>query len=226
MFRRFSAAAFRGVMPAVGRSAAPSLRFCAYDALSVAQVQREAPAWTAQAVVNGQITNVSLQDYRGKYVVIIFYPLDFTFVCPTEIIDFSERSKEFEEVGAQVLAVSVDSPFSHLAWTKTDRKKGGLGEMKIPLVSDLTKDIARDYGVLIEEKGIALRGQFIIDGKGVLRSMTVNDLPVGRNVDEALRLVQAFQLADKTGDVVPCGWKPGKKTMNVAKADEYFSQTN
>lgn len=223
MFRRFAAP--RVVPTAAIRSFGMTpLRRC-YDAMAVAHVQREAPQWTAQAVVKGNITNVSLSDYAGKYVVMIFYPLDFTFVCPTEIINFSERAEEFEKVGAQVVAVSVDSAFTHKAWVNTPRNKGGLGEMNIPLVADITKDIARDYGVLLEDKGIALRGQFVIDGKGVLRSMTVNDLPVGRNVDEALRLVQAFQHADKTGDVVPCGWTPGKKTLTVAKADEYFEET-
>jgi alkyl hydroperoxide reductase subunit AhpC len=224
MFRRVSAFTARRAAPTMFASAT---RLCAYDALSIAQVQREAPAFTAQAVApSGEISNVSLQDFRGKYVVLLFYPLDFTFVCPTEIINFSERHAEFEKIGAQVLAISVDSVFSHLAWTKTDRKKGGLGDMKIPLVSDITKDIARDYGVLIEDKGIALRGQFIIDDKGVLRSLTINDLPVGRNVDEALRLVQCFQHSDKTGDVVPCGWKPGQKSMNVAKSADYFKEMN
>eukprot|EP00672_Neobodo_designis_P022369 CAMPEP_0174850228 /NCGR_PEP_ID=MMETSP1114-20130205/19109_1 /TAXON_ID=312471 /ORGANISM="Neobodo designis, Strain CCAP 1951/1" /LENGTH=224 /DNA_ID=CAMNT_0016084667 /DNA_START=41 /DNA_END=715 /DNA_ORIENTATION=+ len=222
MFRRISAVSARRV---AAPFAANAMRFCAYDALQIAQVAREAPQWSAQALLpGGKIGNVSLSDYEGKYVVMIFYPLDFTFVCPTEIINFSERAKEFEEIGAQVVALSVDSVFSHLAWTKTDRKQGGLGEMKIPLVADLTKEIARDYGVLLEDKGIALRGQFIIDGKGVLRNMTVNDLPVGRNVDEALRLVQAFKHADETGDVVPCNWTPGKKSMTVAKADEYFKE--
>ena len=218
MLRRFTTASATRVFAASG------MRFCAYDALNEAKVGREAPVWTAQAVVSGQISNVSLSDFKGQYVVMIFYPLDFTFVCPTEIINFSERAAEFEAVGAKVVALSVDSAFSHLAWTKTDRKAGGLGEMKIPLVADLTKDIARDYGVLIEEKGIALRGQFIIDGKGVLRSSLINDLPVGRSVDEALRLVQAFQHADKTGEVVPCNWTPGKKGMNPAKANEYFKE--
>lgn len=219
MFRRFTAAATRRAF-----ASSTCQRFCAYDALNEAKVGREAPRWSAQAVVGGKIANVALSDFQGQYVVMIFYPLDFTFVCPTEIINFSERASEFEAVGAKVVAISVDSVFSHLAWTKLDRKKGGLGEMKIPLVGDLTKDIARDYGVLVEEKGLALRGQFIIDKKGVLRSMLVNDLPVGRSVDEALRLVQAFQHADSTGDVVPCNWTPGKKSMTVAKADEYFNE--
>ena len=197
-----------------------------YEALQVATVRKPAPSFKAKAVVNGAIEEISLAQYAGKYVVLLFYPLDFTFVCPTEIIAFSEAQERFAKLGAQVLACSVDSPFSHLAWTKTDRKKGGLGEMKIPLVADLTKEIARDYGVLIESQGIALRGMFIIDDKGVIRSMQINDLEVGRSVDETLRLVEAFQYSDKNGEVVPCNWKPGGATINVSKAGDYFEKNN
>ncbi|EPY42384.1 mitochondrial tryparedoxin peroxidase, trypanosomatid typical 2-Cys peroxiredoxin [Angomonas deanei] len=150
--------------------------------------------------------------------------MDFTFVCPTEITAFSDRHAEFDKINSQVIAVSCDSEFSHLAWVNTDRSKGGLGEMKIPILADKTMDIARDYGVLIEEAGVALRGLFIIDKNGVLRHSTINDLPVGRNVDEALRVIQAFQYADENGDVIPCGWTPGKPTMDTKKADEFFNK--
>jgi len=186
-----------------------------------------APEFKCEAVMaDGQFGNVSLADYKGKYVVLFFYPLDFTFVCPTEIIDFSDRSDEFRKVGCEVVAASVDSKFSHLAWVQTPRNKGGLGTMKIPLIADLTKSLATDYGVLMEEAGITLRGLFIIDGKGIIRHITMNDPPVGRNVDEVLRLVQAYQYTDKHGEVCPSGWTPGKSTINPANKLEYFEKAN
>lgn len=186
------------------------------------QLQRQAPNFAGTAVVNGEFKEIKLADYKGKYVVLFFYPLDFTFVCPTEIIAFSERSAEFNEIGAQVIGCSTDSHFTHLAWINTPRKQGGLGSLKIPLLSDKSMKIARDYGVLDEETGIPFRGLFIIDPKGTLRQITVNDLPVGRSVDETLRLVQAFQFTDQHGEVCPAGWTPGKKTM---KPDPKGSQT-
>jgi mitochondrial tryparedoxin peroxidase, trypanosomatid typical 2-Cys peroxiredoxin len=201
----------------------PRLLNTDYQAFRVATVREPAPVFAGKAVVNGAIKDISLNDFGKKWVVLLFYPLDFTFVCPTELTSFSDRNKEFEAINTQVIACSVDSHFSHLAWVNTPRKKGGLGDMQIPLLSDLTKDIARDYGVLIEEDGIALRGLFLIDPKGNLRHSTINDLPVGRNVDEVLRVVQAFQYTEEHGDVVPCNWKPGKPTMKVEKAAEYFA---
>ncbi len=222
MFRRF--ASFTAGSGVRAFSSTQS-RFCyAYEAFATATVQKPAPTWSAKTVVNGEIKTVSLKDFQGKYVVMVFYPLDFTFVCPTEVTAFSDRHAEFEKLNAQVVAVSVDSAFSHLAWTKQSRKEGGLGPMKIPLVADITKEISRDYGVLIEDQGIALRGLFIIDDKGVVRHITINDLPVGRDVDEVLRVVSAFQYADKHGEVVPCGWKPGKPTINTEKAGDFFSK--
>eukprot|EP00998_Keelungia_sp_KM082_P008862 NODE_5040_length_730_cov_26.157546_g5017_i0.p2 GENE.NODE_5040_length_730_cov_26.157546_g5017_i0~~NODE_5040_length_730_cov_26.157546_g5017_i0.p2 ORF type:complete len:196 (+),score=67.89 NODE_5040_length_730_cov_26.157546_g5017_i0:58-645(+) len=185
-------------------------------------VQGKAPTFKAKAVVNGDIKEISLDDYKGKYVVLFFYPLDFTFVCPTEIIAFSEAAEEFRKEGAEVIAVSVDSEFSHLAWINTPRKKGGLGEMKIPVVADLNKQIAKDYGVLIPDAGVALRGLFIINQEQVIRQITVNDLPVGRSVDEVLRLVRAFKFTDEHGEVCPANWNPGKATM---KPDPKGSQT-
>eukprot|EP01114_Cavostelium_apophysatum_P014796 TRINITY_DN3922_c0_g1_i2.p1 TRINITY_DN3922_c0_g1~~TRINITY_DN3922_c0_g1_i2.p1 ORF type:complete len:259 (-),score=40.83 TRINITY_DN3922_c0_g1_i2:185-961(-) len=199
------------------------------DTIQGARVQKSAPSWSAEAVVNGDFKTVSLSDYKGKYLVMFFYPLDFTFVCPTEITAFSDRAEEFRENNCEVVAVSVDSKFSHLAWTNTPRKQGGLGEMKIPLVADITKQISRDYGVLLEDgedAGVSLRGLFIINEKGIVRHIGINDLPVGRSVDETLRLVQAFQYTDKYGEVCPSGWKPGQPTMNPSptKSKEYFSK--
>lgn len=187
-------------------------------------LQKPAPIFKGTAVVNGQFKDISLTDYKGKYVILFFYPLDFTFVCPTEIIAFSDRASEFREINCEVIGASCDSHFSHLAWINTPRKQGGLGEMGIPLLADKSMKTARAYGVLDEETGIPFRGLFIIDDKQNLRQITVNDLPVGRSVDEALRLVQAFQYTDKHGEVCPAGWKPGKKTMkpDPAGSKEYF----
>uniref|UniRef100_A0A3Q4BSS9 thioredoxin-dependent peroxiredoxin n=1 Tax=Mola mola TaxID=94237 RepID=A0A3Q4BSS9_MOLML len=159
-----------------------------------------APHWEGTAVINSEFKELKLSDYRGKYLVFFFYPLDFTFVCPTEIIAFSDRVHEFHAINTEVVACSVDSQFTHLAWINTPRKQGGLGPMKIPLLSDLTHQISKDYGVYLEDQGHTLRGLFIIDDKGILRQITMNDLPVGRSVDETLRLVQAFQYTDKHGE--------------------------
>ena len=195
--------------------------------MPVPAIQKPAPVFKGTAVVNGEFKEISLSDYKGKYVVLFFYPLDFTFVCPTEIIAFSDRAQEFEKIGCKLIAASTDSHFSHLAWVNTPRKQGGLGEMDIPLLADKSSKIARDYGVLDEETGIPFRGLFIIDDKQNLRQVTINDLPVGRSVDETLRLVQAFQYTDKHGEVCPAGWKPGKKTMkpDVLGSKEYFKDS-
>lgn len=173
----------------------------------VAQIGRPAPDFKADAYHNGEITQLSLSDYRGKWVVLFFYPLDFTFVCPTEIQGFSERIDDFKKLNAEVIGASVDSVHSHKAWSE-----GSLGQMKYPLISDISHRISRDYGVLLEDKGISLRGLFIIDPEGNLRSYVVNDLSVGRNVDEVHRVLQAFQ----TGELCPVGWKPGEKTLGKA----------
>jgi alkyl hydroperoxide reductase subunit AhpC len=192
------------------------------------KLQQPAPEFTGTAVVNGEFKTISLADYKGKYVVLFFYPLDFTFVCPTEIIAFSDRAKEFRDIGCELIAVSTDSHFSHLAWINTPRKQGGLGEMKIPLLADTSMKIAREYGVLLEEAGVTFRGLFVIDPNGKLRQITVNDLPVGRSVDETLRLVQAFQYTDKHGEVCPAGWKPGADTIkpNPKDSKAYFDKNN
>lgn len=191
------------------------------------QVQQKAPDFKAQAVLpDGSFKEVSLADFKGKKVVLFFYPLDFTFVCPTEIIKFSEKFAEFDKRGVQVLGCSIDSQFSHLAWRNTPRQEGGLGQIQYPLVADVTKDIARSYGVLLEGAGVALRGTFLIDGEGILRHMVVNDLPLGRNVDEAIRMVDALEFFEKNGEVCPAEWKPGSDTIkpNVQDSKEYFSK--
>merc|ERR1712200_193699 len=182
----------------------------------------------ATAVVNGKFEEISSSQFEGNYLVLFFYPLDFTFVCPTEIIEFSDRVEEFQKLNTAVVGASVDSHFSHLAWINTPRKKGGLGEMKIPLLADTPCDIAKRYGVLKEDEGIAFRGLFIIDHNQNLRQITINDLPVGRSVDETLRLIQAFKYTDEFGEVCPAGWKPGSESM---KADpkqslEYFQKNH
>ncbi|KAL7753932.1 cTPxI [Sorochytrium milnesiophthora] len=222
-----TAALCRGTSVASAATRALTARraFSASTLRNVAQVTRPAPDFTAKAVVNGSFKSISLSDYRGRYVLLFFYPLDFTFVCPTEIVAFNDSADAFGKLNTDVLAVSVDSEHSHLAWTNVPRRQGGLGETQIPLVSDITKSIAREYGVLVEEKGIALRGLFIIDDKGVLRHSTINDFPVGRNVQEALRTVEAIQFADTHGEVCPANWQKGSKSMkgDPVKSKEYFS---
>ncbi|XP_004000406.2 peroxiredoxin-4 isoform X1 [Felis catus] len=196
--------------------------------LSKAKISKPAPYWEGTAVINGEFKELKLTDYRGKYLVFFFYPLDFTFVCPTEIIAFGDRIEEFRSIDAEVVACSVDSQFTHLAWINTPRRQGGLGPIKIPLLSDLNHQISKDYGVYLEDSGHTLRGLFIIDDKGILRQITLNDLPVGRSVDETLRLVQAFQYTDKHGEVCPAGWKPGSDTIipDPAGKLKYFDKVN
>jgi alkyl hydroperoxide reductase subunit AhpC len=189
------------------------------------QVGQPAPEFTAEAVVNKQFKDVSLADYRGKYVVLFFYPLDFTFVCPTEITAFSDRAAEFEGLNTQIIGASVDSKFSHLAWVETPRDRGGLGDVDFPLVADITKKIARDYQVLLEDDGITLRGLFIIDPEGELKIQMVNDNNIGRNVDEVIRLVKALQYNAEHGEVCPANWNPGDDTIvpEVEGSKAYFS---
>lgn len=189
------------------------------------QINELAPAFTETAVVEGGVfKQISLSDYRGKYVVLIFYPMDFTFVCPTEINSFSDRIQEFEQEGASVIACSTDSKYTHLAWIHTPREEGGLSNLKIPLLADKSMSIAKNYGVLDEKMGIAFRGLFIIDRTGILRQITVNDISVGRSVDETLRLLQACIHTDTHGDACPIDWKPGKKTIKKDSigSKEYF----
>ncbi|ELR51278.1 PREDICTED: thioredoxin-dependent peroxide reductase, mitochondrial [Bison bison bison] len=191
-------------------------------------VTQHAPYFKGTAVVSGEFKEISLDDFKGKYLVLFFYPLDFTFVCPTEIIAFSDKASEFHDVNCEVVAVSVDSHFSHLAWINTPRKNGGLGHMNIALLSDLTKQISRDYGVLLEGPGLALRGLFIIDPNGVIKHLSVNDLPVGRSVEETLRLVKAFQFVEAHGEVCPANWTPESPTIkpHPTASREYFEKVN
>lgn len=190
-------------------------------------VGNQAPDFEAEAVFDQEFIKVKLSDYIGKkYVILFFYPLDFTFVCPTEITAFSDRYAEFEKINTEVLGVSVDSVFSHLAWVQTDRKSGGLGDLNYPLISDVTKSISKAFNVLIEDQGIALRGLFIIDKEGVIQHSTINNLAIGRSVDETLRTLQALQFVQENPDeVCPAGWKPGEKSMkpDPKLSKEYFA---
>jgi len=177
-------------------------------------VTKEAPDFTATAVMPDNSFNEAfkLSDYRGKYVVLFFYPLDFTFVCPSELIAFDHRIAEFEKRGVQVMGCSVDSHFSHAAWRETAINKGGIGPVKYPLVADLTKEIGRNYDVLFDD-AVTLRGSFLIDKDGIVRHQVVNDLPLGRNVDEMLRMIDALQFTEEHGEVCPAGWQDGDKGM-------------
>jgi peroxiredoxin (alkyl hydroperoxide reductase subunit C) len=175
-------------------------------------VTQPAPDFKADALVNGAFKQVSLSDYKGKKIVLFFYPLDFTFVCPTEILAFADAIKEFEARNTQVIGVSVDSKFSHLAWANTPRKEGGIQGVTFPLVSDLNKTISADYGVLLPV-GIALRGLFIINKDGILKHITVNHNDLGRSVDEVLRVLDAVDFSEEHGEVCPANWHKGQKAM-------------
>jgi peroxiredoxin (alkyl hydroperoxide reductase subunit C) len=191
-------------------------------------VTKPAPDFKATAVMpDGSFKEISLSDYREKkYVVLFFYPLDFTFVCPTEIVAFSEHVDEFAERNVQILGCSIDSQFTHLAWRNTPRKQGGLGEIRYPLLSDMKKELATSYGVLTEG-GVALRGLFLIDKNGIVRHELVNDLPLGRNVGEALRIVEALQFSEQSGEVCPANWESGKTGMKADPkgSQDYFEKT-
>jgi peroxiredoxin 2/4 len=194
------------------------------DSLRIGQA---APDFTATAVVDQAFKTIKLSDYRGKYVVLFFYPLDFTFVCPTEVAAFSDRYAEFSALNTAVLGVSVDSEFAHLAWIQTDRQSGGVGDLNYPLVADLKKTISTAYNVLDPEAGVALRGLFIIDRDGIIQHSTINNLAVGRSIDETLRTLQAFQHTQAHVDeVCPVDWTPGAKTMNPdpIKSKEFFTE--
>ena len=179
-------------------------------------VNKLAPDFNAKAVTKKTIVeNFRLSDFRGKkYVVLFFYPLDFTFVCPTELHAFQEKLEEFSKRNVELIGVSTDSWFSHLAWLNVPRKQGGIEGVDYTLVSDFTKQIAKDYDVLIEEEGVALRGLFLIDKNGIVQHQLVNNLPLGRSVDEVLRLVDALQFTEKHGEVCPANWQKGQKAMN------------
>lgn len=193
----------------------------------VPQIGQPAPTFKTTALVDGKFKEVSLGDYKGKYVILFFYPADFTFVCPTEITAFSDKIEEFKKINVEVLGCSTDSHFVHLAWTNVSRKEGGIGKIDYPLLGDKSGEISRAYGVLTPS-GLPLRGLFVIDGKGILRQITINDFPVGRSVDETIRLLQAFQFVDEHGEVCPAGWKPGSATIkpDTEKSKEYFSKAH
>jgi peroxiredoxin (alkyl hydroperoxide reductase subunit C) len=176
-------------------------------------VTKEAPAFKAQAVMpDNSFKEIQLSDYKGKNVVLFFYPLDFTFVCPSEILAFNSKVAEFKERNCELIGISIDSHFTHLAWKNTEVNKGGIGKIDYPLVADLSKNIAREYGVLFND-ALSLRGLFLIDTKGVVRHSTINDLPLGRNVDEALRMLDALQFHEEHGEVCPANWKKGEEAM-------------
>lgn len=188
-------------------------------------VGKTAPEFKGNAVVNGDIKEISLSDYKGKWKVLFFYPLDWTFVCPTEIVDFSNKIEMFSSIGCEVIGCSVDSEFSHLKWTQTAVDEGGVGELKYPLLADITKKIANDYGVLADGS-VAFRATFVIDNNDVVQHMSINNLSVGRNVDEFARLVRGYQYTAKNGEVCPAGWNDDNdKTMkpDPVGSKEYFS---
>lgn len=189
-------------------------------------VTREAPDFTAQAVMpDNSFAELTLSSYRGKHLILFFYPLDFTFVCPSEILAFNRAVDGFKEKNCELIGVSVDSHFTHLAWKNTPVNQGGIGNIQYPLVADLDKSISKSYGILLPN-GVALRGLFLIDKEGIVRHAVVNDLPLGRNVDEAQRMVEALQFFEAHGDVCPANWRPGEDAMKPTAEGvaEYLSK--
>ena len=181
-------------------------------------VGKKAPDFTANAVLgNNEIKEVTLSKLiKGKYAVLFFYPLDFTFVCPSELLAFDHRLAEFKKRGVEVVGVSIDSQFTHLAWKNTAVDNGGIGQVRYPLVADVKHEICRAYDVEFEAAGVAFRGSFLIDKTGVVRHQVVNDLPLGRNIDEMLRMVDALQFTEKHGEVCPAGWTEGQEGMQAS----------
>lgn len=190
----------------------------------VATVRHPAPAFKKTAVIDGVFEEVSLDKYKGKWVILAFVPLAFTFVCPTEIIAYNSKLEEFRKKGAEVLFASTDSEFSLLAWNNTPTNEGGLGKVSLPLVADTNHSLSRDYGVLVEEEGIALRGIFIIDPEGIVQTITINNTPVGRNVTETLRQLEAFQFTAEHGEVCPANWQEGQEGIDTKNPSKYFSK--
>ncbi|MEN8142940.1 MAG: peroxiredoxin [Thermodesulfobacteriota bacterium] len=191
-------------------------------------VTKEAPDFKAQAVMeNGGFEELSLSSYRGKYVLLFFYPLDFTFVCPSEILAFDKAREEFKQRNCELIGVSVDSHFTHLAWKNTPVQSGGIGNIGFPLVADLDKSISEAYGVLLAD-GISLRGLFLVDKEGIVRHQLINDLPLGRSVEEAIRILDALQFTEKYGEVCPANWKPGEEAMKPTAEGvaDYLSKHN
>lgn len=229
MFRKAVASAVRTMTTSTtaGAAAAPAGRLMSTATASeVAKVCKPAPSFSCKALLpDGSFGTVSLSDYKDKWVVLFTYPLAFTFTCPTEIIAFSEKAEEFKKLGAHVLAASVDSHFTEKAWVETPRSKGGLGKINVPILADIDRKLGTAYGCLLDT-GFHCRATYIIDNKGIIRHLSMNDPPVGRSVDEVLRLVQAYQYTDTHGEVCPANWKKGDKTINPAKANEYFEAVN
>ncbi len=189
-------------------------------------VGKPAPLFKAKAVVGEEIVELSMSEMRGKYVILFFYPLDFTFVCPTELHAFQEKLPEFENRNTQILGCSVDSCYSHYAWLQMPKDKGGIKGITYPIISDLNKTIAKDYDVLNVNEGIAYRGLFLINKEGIVHHQIVNDLPLGRSVDEALRMLDALIFVEKHGEVCPANWQEGKKSLKPTKegVEQYFSK--
>ena len=187
-------------------------------------VQKKAPDFKTEALVGMDFKELALSDYKGQWVCLFFYPLDFTFVCPTEITAFDDSYSKFKELGCEILGCSVDSKFSHLAWAKTARKEGGIGKLSFPLLADIKKEIGRSYGVMIESAGVTLRGLYLINPQGVVQYSVTHDLGIGRNVEEVLRVLSALQETARTGEVCPANWTPGKSTMkpDTDKSKEFF----
>jgi len=190
-------------------------------------VGKTAPDFEAAAVVNGTeiVENFKLSDYKGKHIVLFFFPLDFTFVCPTELHAFQNQIEDFKSRGVEVIGVSVDSQFSHFAWLNTRVVKGGIEGVKYPLVADINKTISQDYDVLVEGAGVAYRGLFLIDPEFTVRHQVINDLPLGRSIDEAIRMIDALQFFEENGEVCPANWHKGEKSMKADQAglEEYFA---
>jgi peroxiredoxin (alkyl hydroperoxide reductase subunit C) len=187
-------------------------------------IGKPAPHFKAKAVIKDQIIDFSLEDYRGQYIVLFFYPLDFTFVCPTELHAFQEKDAEFKHRNAKVVGCSVDSIYAHYAWLSTPKIRGGIEGVEYPIISDLNKKIAESYHVLKEDEGIAYRGLFLIDKQGIIRHQLVNDLPLGRSVDEALRMLDALMFHEENGEVCPANWKRGERTFKPTQdgVSQYF----
>lgn len=181
-------------------------------------VGKKAPYFEAEAAIGSDFKKISSNDFKGKYVCLFFYPLDFTFVCPTELHAFAEKQDEFKKRGCELVGCSVDSHFSHAAWLRTPKAEGGIEGVKYPILADMHKTIARSFGTLKEDEGVAFRGLFLIDKQGVVQHALVNNLPLGRSVDEALRTLDAIQYHEENGEVCPANWKRGDKAMKADQA--------
>jgi peroxiredoxin (alkyl hydroperoxide reductase subunit C) len=187
-------------------------------------VGKKAPYFEAEAVIGSEFKKINLNDFKGKYICLFFYPLDFTFVCPTELHAFSDKLEEFKKRNCEVIGCSIDSQYSHLAWINTPRAKGGIEGVKYPILADIHKTIARSYGTLFEDAGVAFRGMFLIDKNQVVQQVVINNLPLGRNVEEALRVLDAIQFHEEHGEVCPANWTKGQKGMktNQKGLEDFF----